>query len=333
MWESSLPLLRDPRSGERLELETSERLDGEVIEGALTCASSGARIPIRNGIPRFVEEDENYAENFGFEWDLFAEIQTDRLARHSLSTDRFFNQVSFSPGEMKGLRVLEAGCGGGRFSDVVLEAGAELFSFDLSNAVDKNRAIHTGHPRHHLFQASIFEPPFVPGSFDLVFCMGVLQHTPDPEAFFRQLIPFAKPGGELMIDVYSAHPKQSLHWKYALRPISKRLPHRMLLRGIEAIAPVLVPISRQVRRIPKLGKPLSRLIPIFVHDGFMGLIPREDEVRFAVLETFDALSPAYDRPRSLRTMRRWFRDAGFEEIHSFNVMNALNVARGRAPAR
>ena len=332
MWEVSLPLLRDPVTHEPLVVEATETREGEVIEGQLRCESTGRSYPVRNGIPRFVVEDENYAENFGFEWDLFAEIQTDRLARHTLSRDRFFNQVSFRPEELAGMRVLEAGCGGGRFSDVVLEAGAELFSFDLSNAVDKNRQIHEGHPRHHLFQASIFEPPFVPASFDLVFCMGVLQHTPDPASFFRQLVPFVKPGGELMVDIYSAHPKQSLHWKYALRPVSKRISHRVLLRGIEAAAPVLVPISRQVRRIPKLGKPLSRFIPIFVHDGFMGVIPQEDEVRMAVLETFDALSPTYDRPRSLRTLHRWFIDGGFEEVVTFNVMHALNIARGRAPS-
>lgn len=331
MFESALELLRCPTCRRKLRLESQDCQGGEVLSGNLVCTEVAAhRFPVERGIPRFVPS-ENYAENFGFEWTLYGDLQVDRLGDHTLTRDRFYQQVGCGPDDLRGLRVLEVGCGGGRFSDIVLDAGAELFAVDLSVAVDKNRELHSGHPRLHLAQASIYELPFAEESFDLVFCFGVLQHTPDPRASFEALVPFVKPGGQLAVDIYAAHPKQISHWKYALRPIAKRISPQRLHEAIARAAPFLVPLSRRVRRIPKAGKPLSRLIPIVVHDGFMGRIPPDEEVRWAILETLDALSPAYDRPRSRRTLHKWFESAGLVDVKTDNVMNALNYGRGRRP--
>jgi SAM-dependent methyltransferase len=327
VWESSLELVRCPTCQGRLELSSREGSE-EITSGSLRCGACRTDHPIHNGIPRFVPE-ENYATSFGFEWKRFAELQTDRFHGFSITRDRFFLEIGLRPQDLAGLRVLEAGCGGGRFSDVALAAGAEVFAVDLSSAVDRSRELRPGNRKLHLFQASIDALPLARGAFDLVFCFGVLQHTPDPEAFFRQLVPYAKPGGWVAADIYAAHPKQSLHWKYLLRPLTKRLPPERVLGALEIAAPVLVPISRAIRRIPVVGKPMSRLVPIFVHDGFMSKVSREEEVDWAILETLDALTPAYDRPRSLRSLRRWFESEGLVELEAVCLNHALNYARGR----
>lgn len=310
--------------------EVRERAGEEALSGELRCTGAH-RFPIVRGIPRFVEP-ENYAASFGFEWGLYGHLQVDRLHDRSLTRDRFYREVGWSPADLRGLRVLEVGCGGGRFSDVVLEAGAELWAVDLSTAVEKNRELHPGHPRLHLFQASAYALPFAPGSFDLVFCFGVLQHTPRPREAFRALVPFVKPGGRLAVDIYAAHPKQISHWKYLVRPITKRMDRERLHDRIRRAAPTLVPISRRIRRIPRVGKPLSRLVPIFVHDGFMGRMSPEDEVRWAVLETLDFLSPAYDRPRPRWVLERWFRKAGFEDVRTACTARSLNYGWGTRSA-
>ena len=81
---------------------------GEIIEGNLRCVSCGEAFTVKNGIPRFVPA-ENYASSFGFEWQRFAELQTDRLQGHSLSKQRFFLELGCRPEDLMGLRVLEAG--------------------------------------------------------------------------------------------------------------------------------------------------------------------------------------------------------------------------------
>ena len=329
MLARTLEMLRCTSCGGSFALEDGASSD-PVEEGALLCKGCGARAPVVGGIPRFVPP-ENYAANFGTQWKRFAELQVDRLQNDTRSTDRFFSQSGLRPEALRGMRVLEAGCGGGRFTDVALQAGAEVFAVDLSAAVEKNRDLHPGESRLHLIQASILDIPLQREAFDLVFCFGVLQHTPDPAATFRALLPFVKPGGRLAVDVYAAHPKQTLHWKYALRPLTRRMPPERLLAHIERATPPLLAAARRLRGVPKLGKALSRLVPLKLHDGFMGRYPQEVEERWAILETFDAYAPAYDRPRARRTVERWFERAGFEHVTTWCVANGLNCGYGDRP--
>jgi 2-polyprenyl-3-methyl-5-hydroxy-6-metoxy-1,4-benzoquinol methylase len=327
MFPDALDLLRCSTCQASLELEAREREGPDVTTGQLVCTSCAARVPIESGIPRFVSP-ENYASTFGFQWGRFAELQVDSLQGGTMTADRFFLETGLDPADLKDMRVLEAGCGGGRFSDVVLEADARLWAVDLSNAVDKNRELHRGNPRLHLIQSSILDLPLLSGTFDLVFCFGVLQHTPDPAATFRALVPFVKPGGLLAVDIYAAHPKQILHWKYVLRPFTRRMSDQRLMAFVRWLTSNLLPVARALRRVPIVGKTLTRLVPLKVHDGILGQRPPEKEEELAVLETFDALSPAYDRPRSRRTVQRWFQEAGFQRIEIRSLMHGLNYGRG-----
>lgn len=333
MRASTLDLLACPACRAPLRLDGGEQRDEERVEqGELVCTGCGVRAPVVRGIPRFVPPG-HYAENFGFQWNRFAELQVDRVHGGTMSHDRFYLQTGLTPEWLKGRRVLEAGCGGGRFTQIVLDADAEIVAADLSNAVDKNLRINGDDRPLHLLQASILELPLRPAQFDLVFCFGVLQHTPDPAATFRALVPFVKPGGRLAVDIYAAHPKQTLHLKYAMRPVTRRMDHERLLHWIERAAPPLVSLALAMRRVPKVGRALTRLVPLKLHDGVFEGVPYERAVKLAVLETFDALSPAYDRPRSLRTLRRWFDAAGFVDVEARSIRHGHNYASGTKPAR
>jgi len=86
--------------------------------------------------------------------------------------------------------------------EVLLKHGATVDSFDYSAAVEANAANNGGHPKLTLVQADIRRIPFPRESYDLVVCLGVLQHTPDPEESIRRLWEMVKPGGALVIDHY-----------------------------------------------------------------------------------------------------------------------------------
>ena len=118
-----------------------------------------------------------------------------------------------------------------------------------------------------LFQGDIFNIPFKDKSFDLVFCLGVIQHTPDPSAAFISLASKVKKGGFLYIDVYTQSWYHYLHWKYILRPLTKRMNREKLYRLINFIAPKLIPFARFFRKC--FGRAGARLIPIveFSHLG------------------------------------------------------------------
>ena len=71
-----------------------------------------------------------------------------------------------------------------------------------------------------------------------------------------------------------------------------------------------------------------RLSPI-VEYSHLGLTPEQNK-QWAVLDTFDMYSPAYDLPQDADTVRGWFAAAGFERVEVFNGLNGI-VGRGRRP--
>lgn len=305
---------------------TGEATTADIVEGSFQCADCHSTFLIRNGLPRFVPAS-NYAESFGFQWNLHARTQLDSHSGLPISHDRLWTAVG-GKGDLTGQQVLEAGSGAGRFTEVLVASGAEVVSFDYSTAVDANASNQkAGAPSNmHLFQGDIFNIPLREASFDKVICLGVIQHTPDPERAFRSLAKYVRPGGQLVIDIYASSPVAWLHWKYVLRPITCRMKKERLYRFIEVITPPLVPIARFLRRVA--GRSGARLMPI-VEYSHLGLPPQLN-VQWANLDTFDMYSPAHDHPQTLESVNRWFNREGFIEI---NVRRGLNgvVGSGRRP--
>jgi SAM-dependent methyltransferase len=282
--------------------------------------------PVIDGIPRLVDS-ENYSESFGYQWNLHRKTQLDSNSGLSISHDRLYEATGWSDKTMEGQQILEAGSGAGRFTEILVKTKANIFSFDFSNAVEANAKNNGLANNLVLFQADIFNIPLPESSFDQVLCLGVIQHTPDPEASFFSLAKMVKPGGKLSVDVYTQSWYHYLHWKYILRPITKKLNPKFLYSLINTIVPPLVPISSTLRKL--FGRIGSRLVPIveFSHLGLSLELNKE----WSILDTFDMYSPAHDHPQSLKNVRLWFFKAGFEDIKVWYGANGV-VARGRRPS-
>jgi SAM-dependent methyltransferase len=291
----------------------------DVESGTIECCNCGQNYPIVRGLPRFVPAS-NYAESFGFQWNRHARTQLDSHSGRPISHDRLWTAIG-GKADLSGLRVLEAGSGAGRFTEVLAASGADLVTFDYSSAVDANARNQAPSSKLHFFQGDIFNIPLEEASFDKVVCLGVVQHTPDPQAAFQSLAQYVRPGGQLVIDAYTRNFAALLQWKYLLRPITQRVSKERLYRLIELATPPLVPVARLLRRIA--GRLGARLVPI-VEYSHLGLDPKLN-VQWAILDTFDMYSPAHDHPQSLESVRRWFREAGFEDI---NVRPGLNGVVG-----
>jgi SAM-dependent methyltransferase len=227
---------------------------------------------------------------------------------------------------MRGQMILEAGSGAGRFTEILLQTEATIFSFDYSSAVDANWANNGHYTNFNLFQADIFNIPVRQAAFDKVLCLGVLQHTPDPEKAFKSLAKYVRPGGELVIDVYSKRLVSLLRWKYLLRPLAKRMNKEFLYRIVCFVVTLLLPLAIILRRA--LGKLGARLMPIVEYSS-LGL-PYELNKEWALLDTFDMYSPQHDHPQSISSVERWFKETGFVDIIVRFGQNGV-VAKGRWP--
>lgn len=297
-----------------------------IQDGAtrLMCSSCGAVYPVVKGVSRFVQR-EHYAGSFGLQWNVHRKTQLDSYTGLPLSRHRLF-QVSGWPEDLRGQTILEAGSGAGRFTEVLVTTGAQVLSFDLSTAVDANYANNGHHPNLLILQADMSDIPVRPLSVDKVICLGVLQHTPDPAAAFQQLTKPVRPGGDLVVDVYPARMRSLISWKYILRPVTKRVDKRRLYQIVAAATPPLVPLSTWLYRLG--GRFGARLLPIvqYAHLGLSPIVNRE----WAILDTFDMYSPAHDHPQTLKTVRRWYKEAGFIDVTVAYGPNGV-IARGRRP--
>lgn len=304
-------------------VEDNQDLDNEeLVKANLLCSQCDTLYPVIAGIPRFVSPD-NYADSFGYQWNIHRKTQLDSFTGYSITRDRLFGVTNW-PKEMKGQRILEAGSGAGRFTEILLETGADLFSFDFSTAVDANWANNRYKSNLNLFQGDIFNIPLRKASFDKVMCLGVIQHTPDPEKAFKSLVEYVRPGGELVIDVYTKSVLSLLHWRFLLRPFTKRMNKEVLYKIISSVVPVLLPFSILLRRIG--GSMGTRLLPISEYSD-IGL-PYELNKQWSILDTFDMYSPAHDHPQSIETVKRWFKEAGFIDVAVNYGINGV-VGKGR----
>ena len=321
-----LDILRCPRDHARLEIPAG-RGEEEIVDATLTCVACGAAYPVVNGIPRFVPS-ENYASSFGLQWNRCGTTQLDSHSGLSVSRDRFLFSTGWSASDLAGCRVLDVGCGAGRFAEVALSFGAKVTALDYSSAVDAvARNLETRDLS--VVQGDIYALPFEPGSFDFVYCLGVLQHTPDVRKAFLSILPYVRRSGRVAVDVYPSFVRFAQFSKYALRPVTTRMSPARLLPLVETMIAALLPVSRAIARIPVLGRRLRYAIPVANHEPDFPLTP-EQLREWAVLDTYDMLAPAHDHPQGARTLRSWFEKAGLQEVRVFRRGHL--IGQGRVPA-
>ena len=285
-----------------------DAIEEEIETGELTCSACATRYPVRGGIPRFVPET-NYADSFGYQWNLFSRTQLDEYWGSPISEQRFKGETRW-PTDLAGELILEAGCGMGRFTAHAAATGAELISIDYSSAIDAARRNNAGRSNVHFVQADIYKLPFRRELFDRVFCFGVLQHCPDPKQAFLSLVPLLKRGGAIVVDVYRLWWRTLFFGSYYLRVFTKGRPPGKLFPWVRRYFTAMYALTGAVRRIsPRLAGRLSMLSGIADYRGVFD-IPEKRMNELCLLDTFDHLSPAHDHPQTLGAVKKWVEEAG-----------------------
>src|SRR5580704_9145031 len=110
---------------------------------------------------------------------------------------------------LPGKQALDVGCGGGILSEAMARAGAQVLGIDLSQAVLDVAELHAIEskvaveyrlvPLEQLAQER-------PAAFDLVTCMEMLEHVPDPAAGIKALAALVKPGGDVIVSTINRNP-------------------------------------------------------------------------------------------------------------------------------
>lgn len=290
-------------------------LGGQAVDINGRLSSGSSSWPIDGGVVRF-RQDDGYNTTFAKQWKAFQLTQYDDYNKTSITRARYLKETGWADAGLAGELVLEAGCGAGRFTRLLAATGANLLSFDYSSAVEVSYHQNGHFPNVAFAQADILDMPFADKSFDRVFCHGVIQHTPDPAAAFHSLNRVLRPGGRLSFDVYHRDGRiRPWKSKYIWRPITTRMDPDHLMTFLEWFIPKWLPLDTFVKRIPILGNYLGAVIPCWNY--FYTDLPTANQLRWSVMDTFDALAPAFDLPVTRGEVLAWFKSAGYVdfEVH------------------
>lgn len=147
--------------------------------------------------PELLASERRTADTFATAWNHYGPHLSPVLNADFLPVCRPWTKELFA-----GKTVLDVGCGAGRLSRMACAYGANVVvSVDLGGAVDVACRLASHPERNHFVQASAFELPFK-NKFDIVICLGVVHHTPDPGRAFDCLVSQVKEGGRLGVWVY-----------------------------------------------------------------------------------------------------------------------------------
>ncbi len=301
-----------------------------AYRGQLVCPD-GHSFQINNGIPRFVPSS-GYADHFGAQWNRFRLTQLDSYTGHPISRDRIRRCVGEADwNNLRGKQVLECGCGAGRFTEILLAAGANVTSIDLSTAVDANALNCPIAYNHRIAQADILQLPFSPQQFDIVFCLGVVQHTPEPEVTIAQLYRHVAPGGNLVFDHYTYQIGWFTKTSPLFRVILKRLSPERGMSATESLVDVFLPLHKSATRMNRaLRRVVHHLSPIVSYYSELPELDEDQQREWALLDTHDILTDWFKHFRTRSQIQRVLEDLGAEDTWCEYGGNGVE-ARGRRP--
>jgi len=313
-----LSILRCPECRATLDVAREDERDGDaLVAGELRCTGCDARYPVRKRIPRFVP-DSDYAESFGWQWSRFHRLQRDSYNGSSLVRDTILRRSQWTPAFLAGKSLLECGCGSGNDTEVLAKMCGTVVSLDMSSAVDHQSPETLARENVLVLQADLRKAPLDPETFDIGYCHRVIQHTPEPPRAFASMTPFVKPGGIFFLHSYDTHWKATRHFKYWLRPLIRRWPHKRVFKALTILGPVLYPTVGILNRIGLFRRPVKFLIPFENHNRILqkvgAKLTRRERYEYSLLITFDDLTPEFDIPNPPETLVEWFEEQGFIDI-------------------
>ena len=257
-----------------------------------------------------------------------------RIVRPEEDRATFRNRTRLDREDLDGALVLDAGCGMGRYVRVAAESNARVVGFDLSDSVRAARELVGDLPHVSLVRGDLLRLPFADASFDQIYSIGVLDHTPDPRMAFLGLSRLLAPGGRIAIWVYHRERPRLEAIIQAHRAVSTRLPLGVLV----ALSRLAAPIGGWKRRLMASQNRLIARAGVALNVLTIGVSMHPDpEVR--VCDTLDWYAPQFMSRHTVDEVIGWFREAGLDAIEDLSQGqryyhegqgNGVNIA-GRRP--
>ena len=166
-------------------------------------------------------EIEHFNEQASFWWDENGPFKT----LHHINPVRTEYVKQFV--DLNGKKVLDVGCGGGVFSEAMAKSGAEVTAIDLAEdalEVAKLHLLESGLEVNYVCQSVEEFAKDNEETFDVIVCMEMLEHVPDPQSIVDSLSKILKPDGFLFLSTINRHPKAMMFGIFAAEHVLGIVP-------------------------------------------------------------------------------------------------------------
>lgn len=257
-------------------------------DGFWNCEACATSHPVIGGIARFVEQQ--HLASFGLQWNKY------EVAHEDEDRATFCAKTGVDVDELAGLRVLDAGCGGGRYAKLVSEAGAILTAADHSTAVQKAAKLCGPDRGIRFLQADLKHLPLEPESFDFAFSIGVMHHDADTRAVFDAVAKMVKPGGRMAVWLY----RRNQWWQEMLNNWLRRRTIKMSPDRLERWCR----LGAWLGGIPIVKQTANKFVNFSAHPSWEN----------RVCDTFDWYAPEYQYHHTIDELKTWYVEAGFGNL-------------------
>ncbi len=169
--------------------------------------------------PREIDKFEQVAHRW---WDPESEFKP----LHQINPLRL-DYIERHAGGLRDKQVLDVGCGGGILSEAMARAGARVTGIDMGKApleVARLHLLDSGLDVDYQHNSAEDFAAQHPGRFDVVTCMEMLEHVPDPAAIVQACARLVKPGGQVFLSTINRNPKAYLLAIVGAEYLLKMLP-------------------------------------------------------------------------------------------------------------
>ncbi len=182
---------------------------------------------------------------------------------------------------LAGKQVLDVGCGGGILAESMAACGAQVTGIDMASSsleVARLHLLESGHQVDYRLSSAEQLATERPGQFDVVTCMEMLEHVPDPESVVRACADLVKPGGSVFFSTINRNPKA-----YLFAVVGAEYLLRLLPKGTHDYARFIRP-SELVRWARTVGLQTQDITGLTYNplSGIYRLDPRDIDVNYLV---------------------------------------------------
>ncbi len=258
--------------------------------------SKSFSIPVTNGIPRFTPDLSYSTGNFALLREKHATLQLDSVNGTKDRLQTVLSRTNWPSEFFRGKTVLECGCGAGPDTEILVALGAMVLAVDIAGLDTAKRNVP--HLNAQFVQADITNLPLQRKAFDIVFCHRVLQHTPHPAKTLDAILSLVKDDGAVFVHSYARRFIQMFRWKYLLRPFATRLNPETLYNFIKWYSRPAFKLTSLLNRNVLTRYLIWVCVPFlnYSHQDVFKNKSNKFLLEFGIHDTFDALSPKYDKP-------------------------------------